>query len=308
MLPEAGLRAMRQCRADGDRGVHPGDDVGDRDAGALRTAAWRAVGLSGDAHHPAHALDHEVVARPLAPGAALAEAGERAVDEPRVGIPQRVVAQAVAGEIAVLVVLDQDIEAGRKRTDQRLPLGDRDVHRDRLLAAIRRGEIGGVAGLATVAVLDPRRPESARVVAALRPLHLDDLPRDRPDSARPRGPQARATGPGRGCATAGLPCKQPSGDGEGCSLTRVVHRRSCSRCSASSENPAPAVARVTYFGLSASRSLKRRTLATPTEWLKKANSGASFGESPANTISRLDSARSIPKRSVKSTRLIASLS
>src|SRR6267143_5908100 len=44
VLPDAGLRAMRQCRADGDRGVHPGDDVGDRDAGALRTAAWRAVG------------------------------------------------------------------------------------------------------------------------------------------------------------------------------------------------------------------------------------------------------------------------
>src|SRR5439155_1114349 len=125
-------------------------------------AARRAVGLSGDAHHPAHALDHEVVARPLAPGAALAEAGERAVDEPRVGLPQGVVAQAVAGEIAVLVVLDQDIEAGRERADQRLPLGDRDVHRDRLLAAIRRGEIGGVASLATVAVLDPRRPESAR--------------------------------------------------------------------------------------------------------------------------------------------------
>jgi len=49
-------------------------------------------------------------------------------------------------------------------------------------------------------------------------------------------------------------------------------------------------------------------LATPTEWLKKANIGASFGESPANTISRLDLATSIPKRSAKSTRLIASLS
>src|SRR5256885_1936770 len=146
-------------------------------------------GSSGDPNPPAHALDHEVVARPLAPGAALAEAGERAVDEPRVSLPQGVVAQAVAGEIAVLVVLDQDIEAVRERTDQRLPLGDRDVHRDRLLAAIRRGEIGGVAGLATVAVLDPRRPESARVVAALRPLHLDDL-----------GPEIRQVLPGPGAA------------------------------------------------------------------------------------------------------------
>ena len=175
MLPEAGLRAMRERRADGDRGVHPGDDVGDRHAGALRTAAWRAVGLSGDAHHPAHALDHEVVARPLAPGAALAKARQRAVDEPRIGLSQSVVAQAVAGEVAVLVVLDQDIEARRERAHERLSLGRRDIHRDRLLAAIRRGEIGRIARLATRAVLDPRRPESARVVAALWPLDLDDL-------------------------------------------------------------------------------------------------------------------------------------
>src|SRR5882762_5120991 len=175
MLPDARLRAMRERRADGDRGVHPGHDVGDRDAGALRTAARRAVGLSGDAHHPAHALDHEVVARPLAPGAALAEAGHRAVDEPRVDLPQSVVAQAIAGEIAVLVVVDQDIEAGGERPDQRLSLGRRDVDRDRFLAVRRRGEIGGVARLATLAVLDPRRSEGARVVAALRPLHLDDL-------------------------------------------------------------------------------------------------------------------------------------
>src|SRR5712691_10065114 len=106
---------MRERRADGDRGVHPGDDVGDRYAGALRTAARRAVGLAGDAHHAAHALDHEVVARPLAPGAGLAEPGQRAVDEPRIDLPQSVVAEAVAGKVAVLVVLDQDIEAGRER-------------------------------------------------------------------------------------------------------------------------------------------------------------------------------------------------
>src|SRR5258708_31200704 len=153
MLPDARLRAMRERRADGDRGVHPGDDVGDRDAGALRTAARRGVGLAGDAHHPAHALDHEVVARPLAPGAGLAEAGQRAVDEPRIDLPQSVLAEAVARQVAVLVVLDQHIEAGRKRTDQRLSFGRRDVHRDRFLAAIRGGEIGGIARLATLAVL-----------------------------------------------------------------------------------------------------------------------------------------------------------
>ena len=41
----------------------------------------RAVGLAGDAHHPAHALDHEVVARPLAVRTGLAESGHRAIDQ-----------------------------------------------------------------------------------------------------------------------------------------------------------------------------------------------------------------------------------
>src|SRR5258708_13586250 len=92
MLPGPALRAVRERRADGDRGVHAGDDVGDRHAGALRPAARRIVGLAGHAHHAAHALDHEVVAWALAVGAGLPETGHRAIDQSRVhllhmGIP-----------------------------------------------------------------------------------------------------------------------------------------------------------------------------------------------------------------------------
>ena len=44
----------------------------------------RAVGLAGQVHDPAHALDDEVVAGARRVGAVLAEAGDRAIDQPRV--------------------------------------------------------------------------------------------------------------------------------------------------------------------------------------------------------------------------------
>src|SRR5580765_7706634 len=53
-----------------------------------------------------------------------------------------------------------------------------------------------------------------------------------------------------------------------------------SRCAASSAKPAPALACVTNFGSALMRPAKRRTFATPIEFAKKPNIGASFGESP----------------------------
>src|SRR2546423_938897 len=47
-----------------------------------------------------------------------------------------------------------------------------------------------------------------------------------------------------------------------------------------SAKPAPALARVMYFGGVAMTPAKRCTLATPTEQGKKSNIGASLGESP----------------------------
>ena len=43
--------------------VHAGEEVGHRHADLLRSAAGQVVALAGDAHQPAQALDHEVVAR-----------------------------------------------------------------------------------------------------------------------------------------------------------------------------------------------------------------------------------------------------
>src|SRR5438045_9427904 len=106
MLTLARVFAMRERGADRDRGIHAGDDVGDRHARALRPAARGVVRLAGDAHHSAHPLNHEIVARMFAVRAGVAEAGDGAVDEPRIELTQLRIAEPIAPEVAVLVVLN----------------------------------------------------------------------------------------------------------------------------------------------------------------------------------------------------------
>ena len=166
---------MGKRRADRDRCVHARDDVGDGNAGALRAAPRRAVGLSRDAHHPAHALDHEVVTRALAIGAGLAESGQRAIDEAAVLLAQVLVAEAVARKVAVLVVFDQDVAAPRELARDGLAWRPGDIQRDRFLAAVSRSEIRGILGLAPLPILDPGRTKGPRIIAASRPLDLDDF-------------------------------------------------------------------------------------------------------------------------------------
>src|SRR5207248_638596 len=133
------------------------DDVGDRHARTLRAATRRAVRLAGHAHHAAHALDHEVVTRPLAIRAGMAETGDRAVHEARVQGAQVLVAEAIAPEITILIVLDQHIAAAHELTRNRLTLRHGDVERHRFLAAVCRAEVGRILSLAAFAVAHPRR-------------------------------------------------------------------------------------------------------------------------------------------------------
>src|SRR5690606_3813552 len=88
----------------------------------------------------------------------------------------------------------------------------------------------------------------------------------------------------------------------------VRHQGRPRRWAASSANPAPAAAAVTYAGACSRRSPKRMTFATPTDLRKKRNIGASLGESPTNTTPSASRSRSAPKRSRKSRRVMASLS
>src|SRR5262245_34865092 len=144
MLAGAAFFAVRERRAYCDRRVHAGNDVADRYTRLLRPPAGKIVALAGDAHQSGHALDHEVVAGALGVRPGLAEARHRAVDEPRVDLPQILVAQAVTREVADFVVLHQHVALRGELAHDVLPRGFRQIHRHRLLAAIGASEVGGL--------------------------------------------------------------------------------------------------------------------------------------------------------------------
>ena len=148
--------AIGQRRTDRDGGVHAGGHVDDRDADALRPAAGHTISFAGDAHQSTHALRHEIVAGPVLVRTGLAETGDRAVDQSRVGFGQIVITQAVSRQITYLVVLDQHIDVLRQLAHQLLPFGLAQVHRDRFLAAIGGAEIGALLGLAALFVFEER--------------------------------------------------------------------------------------------------------------------------------------------------------
>lgn len=141
----------------------------------LKLAAGGAVGRAGQAHEPAHALDHEVVAGPVGVRPVLAEAGDGAIDQRRVHRLQGGVVEAVLLQPADLEVLDHHVAVGGELTYQLLPLGLREVDGDGPLAAIGRQVIGGLGGVVAGLVLEERRAPAAGVVAGAGALHLDDL-------------------------------------------------------------------------------------------------------------------------------------
>ena len=168
VLAAAGRLALVERGLDGDHRVETGHDVGEGDAHAMR----RAVGLAGQRHDPAHPLDDEVVAGARRVGAVLAEAGDRAGDETRVGRRQARVVEAVFREAADLEVLDHYVGVGDQRLDGGEVLRVGEVGDDRGLAAVARMEIGGVA--AAVGIVDEGRSPGTGVVAR-GTFHLDDL-------------------------------------------------------------------------------------------------------------------------------------
>ena len=198
---------MFQRREDRRDRIHAGHQVADRDAGLHRRGARLAVGDARVAHESGHPLEHEIVARQQGARPVLAEAGDRAVDDARVQGADVRVAQPVAPERADLVVLDQHVAVACERQDDVAPVGLREVDGQGLLAAVSTEEIGRVARLAPRGVADERRTPRARVVAAGRALHLDDLGAQ--VGERLRGPWTRQD-PGQvqhpGCATARLSC------------------------------------------------------------------------------------------------------
>ena len=95
VLALAGAFAVKERGKHRLRGEGAGHQVGHRHSDFLRSATRPVVGLAGNRHHPADALDDEVVAGTVRPRAGLPETGHRAVDEFRIDCREAVVVEAV---------------------------------------------------------------------------------------------------------------------------------------------------------------------------------------------------------------------
>ncbi|MNZ89686.1 hypothetical protein D3C78_1086210 [compost metagenome] len=175
MLAEAGLLAVRQRAEHRGARVQAGEDVGQRHADLHRPGALLAGGAPGQAHQPAEALDHEVVAGALGVGAVLAEAGDRAVDQPRVDLFQTGVVEAVGGQAADLEILQQDVRLQGQLADDALALLAGEVDGQRLLVAVGAQVIGRFRGVLALGVAQERRPPVTGVVACAWALDLEHL-------------------------------------------------------------------------------------------------------------------------------------
>ncbi|MNS90590.1 hypothetical protein D3C72_1246460 [compost metagenome] len=175
VLAFAGAVAVRQRRQHGDGGVLASHQVGDGHAGLLRAAAGQVVALAGQAHEAAHALDDEVIARARGVRAGLAEAGDRAVDQVGLDLPERLIVQAVLPELADLVVLQHHVALRGQVAHDLLALGRADVAGDRALVAVGGQVVGGLGGVAAVFVLEPGRAPGAGIVAGAGALDLDHI-------------------------------------------------------------------------------------------------------------------------------------
>ena len=166
----AGPLALVQRGEDSHDRIDAGEDIGDRNPGALGLAIRRP----GQVHDPAHALSHQVVARAGGIGPGLAEAGDRAIDQARAFLAQAGIVEAEFGEPANLEILDQHVRARRQLANDAPPVLALEIDLDRAFAAIGGVEIGGTE-MAAVLALDEGRAPAPRVVTGAFALDLDHV-------------------------------------------------------------------------------------------------------------------------------------
>ena len=162
-LPLAGHLPVAQGGQDPDGGVQAGHHVEHRDPGAV----GGPVRIAGQAHQPAHRLDHQVVAGDRRAALSGAEPVDRGVHHRGVGGVHGVVVQSEPPQPAGLEVLDDDIGAGGELLGQPQVLGVAQVQGDGALVAVDAEVVGRH-------VVADRRHPGAGVVPGWG-LHLDDL-------------------------------------------------------------------------------------------------------------------------------------
>ncbi len=90
-------------------------------------------------HQAAHGLNEKIISNLLRQRSGLAEARDRAIDQPRIDLREVVVAEPVTRERAHLEILQNNVGVRRQLAHHRLTFGLVDVERERALAAVDRG-------------------------------------------------------------------------------------------------------------------------------------------------------------------------
>jgi hypothetical protein len=176
----AGAVALAEGGEDAERSPQAGRLVDERGAGADAGP----VRLAGDADDPAYSLHERVVARLVAERADAAERADRAVDEAGVARAEGLVAEAALVGEPGPEALDEDVGAVGEPEDGLEAGGVGQAERDRALARVRAEEHRADA-------VDERRAPRARLVAAVRPLDLDDVRAERAEDLRAVRPRER---------------------------------------------------------------------------------------------------------------------
>ena len=195
--------ALEQRHHDGERQEVAGREVADRDADPDRLGA----GMAGDAHQAAQALGDLVDAGAMAVRAALAEAGDRGVHDPRVDPPHRLVVDAEPVLHADPHVLDEHVRLLGEAEEDALAFLGLEVEHHRPLVAVQ------VLVVEAVAIADVAGAVARRLDAD----HLGAPVGEVPDAGRP-GPRDREV------EHADPAERQLAGPGSG-RCGHVVHRR-----------------------------------------------------------------------------------
>lgn len=141
--------------------MESGDDVEDRDAGAV----GGEIRIPGEAHHPGHRLDEQVVSG-QGGTSGRAESGNRRIHDSGIAFRNGRIVQTEAVQSARLEVLDDDVGTLGNTAGRLEIVRVAEVQRDRPLVPVDRQVVRGLT------VEDRRFPRTGFITG--RALHLDD--------------------------------------------------------------------------------------------------------------------------------------
>jgi hypothetical protein len=116
---------------------HSGDDIDHRDADAHRIA----IRLTRQAHQPTFALHDGIVARTVLVRPIAPIAGNRAINDTRIGLRDRRVAETVSVHHTGAEIFDQNVGFTHQFQNDFTPLGRSDIERDTLFVAVNSQKI-----------------------------------------------------------------------------------------------------------------------------------------------------------------------